>query len=473
MHGKEQAGMAGARVYTHAERMRVVTGILTCILLAALDQTVVLPAIPQMAASLHGAAHISWVVSAFLLTATATTPIYGKLSDQLGRRAVLMPALCGFAAATILCALASSVPMLIAARALQGLGGGALMSVSQSAVGDVIPPRERGKYQAWFAGTWAISSVAGPILGGFLTQHFSWRWIFWLNLPLVALAMALVWRGLAGLQPAGLRRGIDYLGAGLLMAGVGIVLLGMSVGGVDLAWDSPALLGIFLAGILLIALLVWQQRRAPAPLFPGALLGKAAFRGVLEISFLNAAAMFGAIFMFPLLMQWLYRQSPAASGLDIVPFLFTSTVGAFGAGQITRRTGRTRSLMAAGVGLAAIGFLILAAAPGQGGLIYPVLVSAVFGLGIGSVMPTSLVAAQSQSGRADMGASTGALLLLRAMGGAFGATLAGAFLAVAHTHLAEGFRLGFLACAGLQLIACFVAMRMEDLELRAAVEAKA
>ncbi len=233
---QQVAQLEGAgRVYSHAERMRVVFGILTCLMLAAIDQTVVLPAIPQMAASLRGAGQLSWVVSAYLLTATATTPIYGKLSDQLGRRAVLIPALVFFCVASVVCALSTSVLMLIFARALQGIGGGALLAVSQAAVADVIPPRERGKYQAWFTAVWTISSVAGPIAGGFVAQDLSWRWIFWFNVPLALLSIGFIARGLAGLKPAGRRSRIDYSGALLMIAAVAAALFGLSAGGVDAA----------------------------------------------------------------------------------------------------------------------------------------------------------------------------------------------------------------------------------------------
>ncbi len=459
------------RVYSHAERLRVVAGILTCILLTALDQTVVLPAIPQMAATLSGGAHLSWVVAAYLLTTTATTPIYGKLSDQLGRRAVLVPALGLFILASVLCALAGSVAFLIAARALQGVGGGALMAVAQAAVADVIPPRERGRYQAWFAGTWAFSSVAGPIAGGLVTQDLSWRWIFWANIPLGLMAMLLCIRGLAGLRVVGARGKIDYLGAALLVMSVAAILLAVSSGGVDFAWISAPIFGFCLAAAGGFGLLALQQRRAAAPILPAALLAAASFRGVLMVGFLNASCLFSAIFLLPLLLQGLYQASPAASGLEIVPYLFTSTVGAFLAGQITRVTGKTAPVLAAGVGLAACGFVPMVVIPVAGSLWVPVGISAVFGLGLGMVMPTSLVAAQNQAPPGAVGAATGVLLLSRAMGGAFGATLAGACLAAFHTHPATGFRLGFLSCAGLEMLATFIAMRLADVPLRTTLDA--
>jgi EmrB/QacA subfamily drug resistance transporter len=459
-----------ARIFSHAERRRVLTGIILCILLAALDQTVVLPALPQMAASLHGLGHLSWVVSAYLLTATATTPIYGKLSDQLGRRAVLVPALVFFLLTCVLCALANSVLMLIAARALQGIGGGALLAVSQSAVADVIPPRERGKYQAWFASTWGFASVAGPIAGGFVTQAFSWRWIFWGNIPLGLIALVLCVRGLRGLPATGFRGKIDYLGAFLLMASVAAILLALSSGGVDFSWLSASEAGLIGLSAVLSAALVYQQKQAASPLFPGALLARSAFRDVLTISFLNSAALFAAIFLLPLMLQWLYHDSAASSGRDIAPFLGISTVGAFVGGQITRIMGRSRPIMAAGVALAALGFVAQAVAPGAGSLAYPIIASSVFGLGIGCVNPSSLVAAQSQSDRGDMGAATGLLLLTRAMGGAFGATIAGVLLASAHPDLERGFRLAFLASAVLLVLATFVALRMQDVRLSNTLE---
>jgi EmrB/QacA subfamily drug resistance transporter len=458
------------RVYSHAERMRVITGILACILLVALDQTVVLPAIPQMAASLHGVSHISWVVSAFLLTTTATTPIYGRLSDQLGRRRVLAPALVVFLLACVVCAMADSLPILILGRALQGLGGGALAAVSQAAVADVVPPRERGRYQAWFASTWALSSVAGPVIGGFIAQHFSWRWIFWANLPLGALALVLSYRGLAGLKPAGAHGRIDYLGAALLMGSVGALLLGVSAGGVDFPWMSVREIGIFAVAACGFALLTVQQRLAPVPLLPGAVLAR--MRGIAAVGFLNTAAMFMGIFLLPLLLQWFYGETPSQAGLKLVPFLFAATVGAFAAGQVTRSTGLVRPVLATGLFVAACGFVSLGLVPHAPSLAYPVGFSALSGLGLGAMMPTTLVAVQSLAGPGEIGATTGILLLLRAMGGAFGVTLAGSVLALARHDALAGFRWGFLGAAGLLLVALVVALRMRDINLSGTGEAR-
>ncbi len=454
------------RVYSHADKMRVLSGILTCILLAALDQTVVLPALPEMANSLHSGAHISWVVSAYLLTTTATTPIYGKLSDQLGRREVLVPAIILFLLACVFCALADSVPMLILGRAFQGIGGGALLSVSQSAIADVIPPRERGKYQGWLAGVWAISSVAGPIAGGFVVQHLSWRWIFWANLPLGLIALVQCIRGLGFLAPSGRRAKIDYAGAGLLLLSVTALLAALSLGGVDFPWVSWPIFGGFVLSLVLFGLLSTQQRLAAEPLFPPSLLRTKGFFQINFIAFLNSGAMFGAIFLLPLLLQELLHANPAASGLEIMPFLFSTTVGAFTCGQMAKRSGKTRNIMVVSLASGAAMFLLMAALPLDSGVLGFATVSGLFGLGIGGVMPTSIVTAQSQANQRDVGTATGILLLLRSMGGAFGATIAGAVLAYTADNLLNGFRLGFFLCAVMMLVAAITALRMENTLLR-------
>ncbi|MGE4480640.1 MFS transporter [Acidocella sp.] len=448
------------RAYSHAERLRVIHGVLLCVLLAAIDQTVVLPAIPQMARTLHGTTHLSWVVSAYLLTATATTPIHGKLSDQFGRAKILIPCLLIFILASMVCASAGSVPMLLLGRALQGMGGGALLAVSQSAVADVVPPRERGRYQAWFASIWALASGAGPVVGGYIAQHLSWRFIFWANLPLGALALALCLRGLPNLPVAGRRARIDIGGALLLMGSTTLLLCALSLGGVDLPWLSWREAALVLLALAGFALFGAQQRRAAHPLLPGSLLLR--LRLVVALAWLNTSAMFAAIFMFPLLLQQFFHAAPARAGIALVPFLLSGAAGAYAAGQTTRRTGWIRPIFVMGLTLASLGFALMAAAP----LARPVAVSALLGFGLGMLNPTTLIAAQSLAKVEELGIATGMLLLLRAMGGAFGATLAGAALDGGFHDPILGYRLGFAFCLALTLCGLLIMLRAPEIKLR-------
>lgn len=453
----ERAG--AAHLYSHTERLKVVHGVLLCIMLAAIDQTVVLPAIPQMAQTLHGGAHLSWVVSAYLLSSTAATPIHGKLSDQFGRSKILIPCILIFILASIVCAMAASVPVLLLGRALQGLGGGALLAVSQSAVADVVPPRERGRYQAWFAGVWAFASGAGPVLGGYIAQHLSWRFIFWANLPLGALALLLCARGLRGLPIAGQRGRLDLTGALLLTGSSTLLLAAFSLGGVDLPWLSwtEALLVLCsLAGFVALGV---QQRLCPAPLLPGGLLKR--LRGVIAVAWLNTGAMFATIFLLPLLFQQFFHAAPARAGVALMPFLLAGAVGAYAAGQTTRRTGWIRPVLIAGLVLGAAGFSFMAAAP----LASPVLASTVLGFGLGMLNPTTLIAAQSLSRPGELGIATGMLLLLRAMGGAFGVTLAGAVLNGGSHAMLSSYRIGFGFCLLLTLTGVLVLLRMPEIRL--------
>ena len=227
-----------APAYTHQQIKRVITGILLCILLASLDQTVVIPAVPAIAADIGAFGHLSWIVTAYLLTSTAATPIYGKLSDIYGRRALLLPALALFIVASMGCGFAQTLPQLIGARAVQGLGGAGLLSMAQAAVADVVSPRERGRYQGYMASMWGIASVAGPLVGGYVTDHLSWRWVFWANLPLGIAAAVLCNRALRLVRVQRRAARIDGAGAALLAAGVTALLLMLSWGGTEFPWAS-------------------------------------------------------------------------------------------------------------------------------------------------------------------------------------------------------------------------------------------
>ncbi|MHB1304850.1 MAG: MDR family MFS transporter [Acidiphilium sp.] len=473
--------------YTHQQRLRVIFGIILCMLLAAIDQTVVIPAVPAIATDLHGFSHLSWVVTAYLLTSTATTPLYGRLSDQFGRRRTLIPSIVLFVVASCFCALAHTLPELIGARALQGVGGGGLLAISQAAIADVVSPRERGKYQGWLAGTWGVASTAGPVVGGWVTDHLTWRWIFWFNLPLGIAALILSQIGLRQLGQA--RRGgkIDFPGAILLTLAVTAFLLGLSWGGHTYAWISLPVLGAFVGGFVLIGVLwVWEQQ-APMPLLPVRLFANGSFNRLVAIGFLVALVMFSGIFLLPLFFQLVFHANAAQSGWEIMPFLIATTIGSYVSGQWSRRLGRTRGLMVGGLAATAAGFLILGVLPDTVPLLLVVFVCFAVGIGIGFILPSSLVAIQNAAPRADVGAATATLLLLRAMGGAFGATLAGTILALrlgnaidafGHTSrklatnpaVPAAFHLAFLIAAGFAAIGFAIALRVEDVALRDTLE---
>jgi EmrB/QacA subfamily drug resistance transporter len=488
--------------FTHREILRVLSGILLCIFLAAIDQTVVIPAVPAIAADLHGFGHLSWIVAAYLLTSTAATPIYGKLSDIYGRRALLLPAIVGFVIGSMLCGASLNLWELIAARALQGIGGGGLMAMAQASIADVVAPRERGKYQGYMASAWGIASIAGPVLGGWITDQFSWRWIFWINLPIGIVAFMLCSRGLRTLPVPRRRTRIDYVGAAMIAVWTAMVLLLMSWGGTTYPWASAPIGGLAACAAALLAALVWQERRATEPLLPPRLFTNSVFVRGVSIAAMASAGTFGAIFLLPLFFQLLRGVSAEAAGVLIVPYLAFNVLGAYSSGQIARRLGRGRIILLGGLATGAAGYVLLANVGARTPEALIVVAMAVVGYGIGTCMPTSLVVVQNSAERRDVGAATGSLLFLRSMGGALGTTLAGSLLAgrfaagmaahggavvdlaslrghraaalaldpalrdAARAALAGGFHVGFWAMAGLLAAAFAICLGLRDLALK-------
>ena len=488
--------------YSHQQILRVVTGIMLCILLAALDQTVVIPAVPAIARELNAFGHLSWIVSAYLLTSTAATPIYGKLSDIYGRRALLLPALALFIVASVLCALASNLPELIAFRALQGLGGAGLMSMAQAAIADVVSPRERGRYQGYMASMWGVASVGGPIVGGFITDHLSWNYIFWINVPLGLAAMWLCNRALRLLPVRKMKAKIDYIGAALLTSGVTAWLLVLSWGGSEYPWGSPVIVGLSLAGLVLFVILAWHEMRVEDAILPPRMFASPVFlRGVI-LAFLTSLGLLGTTFLLPLFFQLVRGADASGSGFLIMPFLVFNVIGAYVGGQITRRLGRTKAITVWGLFASALGFAGLVAVGRETSYALVFLAMGTVGAGIGVCMPNILIMVQNSAERRDVGTATGALLFLRSLGGAFGTTLVGALLTVefarrlmvagvttpmdlgsmgdssalaamgpamaaaARTALASGFRLAFGACLVATLVALALSMTVKDLPLR-------
>ena len=497
-----------APIYSHQQILRVVTGIMLCILLAALDQTVVIPAVPAIAAQLGAFGHLSWIVSAYLVTVTAATPLYGKLSDIYGRRALLLPALALFIAASVLCALSRTMPQLIAFRAVQGLGGAGLMAMAQAAVADVVVPRERGRYQGYMAGMWGVASVAGPVVGGWFTDHLSWTFVFWINVPLGLAAMALCNRALKLLPtPHRGRVRIDYAGAGLLTLGAVAFLLVLSWGGSEVPWLSPAILGLLAVSGASIGVLVWHERRVSDPILPPRLFQEPVFARGVVLAFLSSVSLLGASFLLPLFLQLIRGADASSSGLLVMPFLVFSVVGAFSGGQAARWLGRTKGLMVAGFAGTAAGFLALMTVGPHTPQAAVLAAMAVVGMGIGVCLPNVLVTVQNAAERRDVGTATAALLFLRSMGGAFGTTLAGTLLTstfavrlaqagyphvadlgamqpggvlamlgptamdAARTALAGGFRMAFGACMAAALLALVLALGLRDIPLRSVAAA--
>jgi EmrB/QacA subfamily drug resistance transporter len=409
--------------------VRIVFGaLMLAVLLAALDSTIVATALPTITAKLGGLNELSWVVTAYLLALTISTPIYGKLGDLLGRKRVFQIAIVIFLIGSALCGLAQNMGELIVFRGLQGIGGGGLIVLAQAIIGDVVSPRERGRYQGLFGAVFGVSSILGPLVGGFLVDNVSWRSIFYVNLPIGALALVVI--ALVLHIPQARREArIDWAGTALLALGTGCIVLLTSLGGTTYDWTSPQIVGLGVAGLLSLAAFVPVERRAAEPVLPLSLLGERTFAVAGAISFIIGVAMFGATTYLPLFLQVVNGASPTRSGLELLPLMLGLLVASIGSGQLITRWGRYKPFPIAGTAITVGGFLLLSTmGPGTTAVMRS-LDMLVLGTGIGLVMQVLVLAAQNAVDYRDLGVATSGVAFFRSIGGCFGVAAFGAIFA--------------------------------------------
>ncbi|MEU8122028.1 MDR family MFS transporter [Spirillospora sp. NPDC049024] len=413
------------RAMPKGRELYVVLGaLMLAMLLAALDQTIVSTALPTIVSELGGLNHLSWVVTAYLLSATASTPLWGKLGDQYGRKRLFQASIVIFLIGSALCGLSQNMTGLIVFRALQGLGGGGLMVLAVAIVGDVVPPRERGRYQGLFGAVFGVASVCGPLLGGWFVDNLTWRWVFYINLPIGVVALAVI---AAVLHAAGERERhrIDYLGT-LLIVGwaVGLVLM-TTWGGTRYPWLSAPVIGLAAGSVVLIALWLLVERRAAEPVMPPALLRHPVFALGAAISFAVGFAMFGALTFLPIFLQVVHGVSPTLSGVYLLPMMLGMLLSSIGSGQLITRFGRYKIYPMVGTPIIALALYLCSALDESSTTLSMSLRFALLGFGLGLVMQVLVIAVQNAVAYEDLGSATSGVTFFRQIGGSFGVAVSG------------------------------------------------
>jgi EmrB/QacA subfamily drug resistance transporter len=412
------------------------TALLLVMLLGALDQTIVSTALPTIVGELGGLENLSWVVTSYLLTSTIVVPLYGKFGDLFGRKIVIQASILIFLAGSILCGIAQDMTQLIVLRAVQGLGGGGLMVVTMAAIADVIPPAERGRYQGLFGGVFGLATVVGPLLGGFIVEHLSWRWIFYINVPLGVLALVVI--GFV-FKPhvTHVRHKIDYMGAAFLAASLTCIILFTSQGGTSLPWNSPQLWFTLALGIITLGGFIYEERLAAEPIMPLALFKERTFLLSAAIGFIVGFSLFGATTFLPLYLQVAKGSTPSQAGLQILPMMAGVLSTSIISGRVISKLGKYRFFPIAGTALVAVAMLLLSTlqlnTPHHTMYLYMLLL----GLGLGMVMQVLVLAVQNAVPFKNVGVATSGATLFRSIGGSVGvATFGAIFTNGLHSRLA-------------------------------------
>jgi EmrB/QacA subfamily drug resistance transporter len=413
---------------SHRQILIAFSGLVLAMLLAALDSTIVSTALPTIVSELGGLEHLAWVVTGYLLAQTIVTPIYGKLGDLYGRKIVLQSAIVLFLVGSALCGLSQNMTQLIVFRAIQGLGGGGLVVTTQAVVGDIVPPRERGRYQGIFGAVFGLSSIAGPLLGGYFTTHWSWRWIFYINLPIGIGALVVLASTLPSLEKRAVRA-IDYAGAALLAVVLSAITVLSDLGGTTYPWSSPLSIGLIAVSVFALVMFVLVERKATEPVLPLRLFRQRTFVITSAVGLIVGFALFGSVTYFPLFLQVVKGASPTASGLQMLPMMGGMLVTSIGSGQLISRTGRYKLFPVAGTAVMATGLYFLSRLSPGSTTTTASLLLLVLGVGLGMVMQVLVIAVQNAVDYRDLGVATSGATLFRLIGGSLGTAILGAIFA--------------------------------------------